>query len=72
MKKPIKLNFAYSAEEKGIKCAYGYVIGFLQGTSFIPAETILQKFIAVNPDLNIIYELGLENALQRFAKRGIL
>lgn len=71
MKKPIKLQFAYSAEEKGIKCAYGYFIGFINGTVFVPAETVLTKFIAVDPDLSLIIELGLENAIGRYFRNEV-
>ena len=66
MKKPIKLNFSYSAEEHGIKCAYGYVMGFLQGADFVECQTVLQKFIAVNPDVQLIADTGRELALRGF------
>lgn len=66
MKKPLKLNFAFSAEEHGIKCAYGYVLGFLQGETFVECQTVLQKFIAVNPDVQFIAVIGRDLALRGF------
>ena len=61
----IRADFNFADESELIKVCKGYVIGEFtptaEGGDFKPESVILQKLVAVSPDLKKVEELAIKN-----------
>lgn len=61
----IRADFDFKDDAQNIKVCRGYVIGEFtpteEGGDFKPENVILQKLVAVNPDLEIIEVMAIAN-----------
>ena len=61
----IRADFNFSDEKEQIRECKGYVIGEFtptqEGGDFKPEKTILERLVAVSPDLEKVEELAIKN-----------